>query len=150
MGGIPDSKNRLTVAAGQAFTTQAITANYIKLGKGLKVAKKTIGMAGNLIKFWPAIAFTGLDSGVVLELVVATTSVFTTPIVIAQTPELTLAQLNSGKPTHLDISAVKLEDKLTIADLDVYMAVRFSPVSEAGAAGKLIVQIDDSPETDVG
>jgi hypothetical protein len=148
--GIPDSSNRLTVAAGQSFTTQAITANYIKLGKGLAVAKKTIGMANNLIKCWPTVAFTGLDSGVIIEVIVATTAVFTTPIVISRSPELTLAQLNGAKPLQIKIDPTKLEDKLTIADLDVYLAVRFTPVSEAGAAGKLLVQIDNTPETDVG
>lgn len=148
MGGIPDSKNRLTTADGQSFTTQAVTVNYMKLGKTDNQIRKMIGLVGNLVKCWVKTAFTGLASGVRLEIVVDTAAAFNVdPEVLASTGVLSLAELNSGKPIQLVIPPTELSERLTLLDADVFLALRWTPVSEAGATGALIVQIDDSGES---
>lgn len=152
MGGIPDAKGRLAYndGTGQAFTTQDVSEFFLKLGKGSKVAKKTIGMVGMLAKVWVKTDFTGLGSGVRLELVVDTVNSFDDdPKVVGDSGVLSLADLNATKPHQIMINPTRLEDYLTLADNDLYFCFRFSPVGAQANAGNMIVQMDDSPETAV-
>lgn len=150
MGGIPDASNRLAwnSGTGQAFRGQAICEHQIKLGKGAKATKKMIGLVGNLVKFWVKTAFTDLSSGVRIEIVVDTAVGFgVDPEVIASTGILSLAEVNAGNPIQIVIPPTQLGDRLTLLDADVFLTVRWSPVSQIAGAGNAIVQIDDSPES---
>lgn len=150
MGGIPDASIRLAWndGTGQAFTVQAICENQIKLGKGAKAVKKLIGMAGMLVKCWVKTDFTDLSSGVRLEIVVDTAIGFgVDPEVVGDSGILSLAELNAGKPIQIRINPTELGDRLTLLDADVFLTMRFSPVSQAAGAGNMIVQFDDTPES---
>ncbi len=135
--GIPDKKMRLAwnSGAGQTFTTTAVSEHKLDLG----AADKQMGINEQVVEFLVKTTFTGLDSGLHLQIVDATAANGTTnQRIINERSAIPVASLVAGAKFQLKVPAEKLQR---------YLAARYEPVSEAAILGNLIVTVKDNAES---
>jgi len=134
-----DYENTLCRASGgQAVTTDAPCDNPITFG----AAAPFIGMKRPVVKILVSEAFTGMASGLNIQLRVDTNvNLATAPKVINELPAKKITELTLGDMHQMVIPPVQLEASYQ------HIGLYFDLVSEAASAGKIIAWVEDKGES---
>ena len=131
-----DALNRLSwnSGAGQAIATQAVSENTINLG----AANKQLALSGRVlgVHFFVVSTFTGMASGLRLEIVDDDNAALSSARIMASSRILTTTDLVAGAYFFIPVQAGKYQQ---------YLGAQYSPESEA-ASGNIISWFGPEPE----